>query len=88
MNKKLSIFSLLIITLVFYTLNKKTDKEILKEKHAYHLENSPFKESQFLSKSERKKLKLPPNPYNEMMWDLTLDPSTGRPMPERVTKLQ
>jgi len=31
---------------------------------------------------------LPPNAYNERMWELTLDPSTGRPMPERVLELQ
>lgn len=31
---------------------------------------------------------LPPNAYNERMWELTLDPQTGRPMPERILELQ
>lgn len=89
MKKKLFFYSVIATTVItIFNLNYKNPEEKLKEKHAYFLENSPFKETQFLSKSERKNRKLPPNPYNEMMWDLTLDPNTGRPMPERVLKLQ
>ena len=60
----------------------------LRKKHQYHIENSPFKETNGLTRKERKKLGLPPNAYNEQMWELTLDPNTGRPMPERVLKVQ
>lgn len=31
---------------------------------------------------------LPPNAYNERMWELTIDPQTGRPIPERVLELK
>ncbi len=62
--------------------------ETLREKHANYLANSPFKETQKLSRTERKAMGLPPNAYNEQMWELTMDPSTGRPMPERVMELQ
>ncbi len=62
--------------------------EELRAQHQYHLDNSPFKETVDLSREERKALGLPPNGYNEQMWELTLDPQTGRPMPERVAQVQ
>jgi len=62
--------------------------EELREQHQNHLDNSPFKETVGLSKAERKALGLPPNGYNEQMWELTLDPQTGRPMPERAAQVQ
>lgn len=61
---------------------------IMKEKHAYHLENSPFKYSKYLSKSDRKQLGLPPNAYNEQLWELTLNPNLGRPTPENIFRIQ
>lgn len=66
----------------------KSDAERLRDQHQYFLENSPFKKTKYLSKKERIGLGLPPNAYNEQMWELTMDPNTGRPMPERVDKLQ
>jgi len=60
----------------------------LRTQHQNFLDNSPFKETVNLSKEDRKSLGLPPNGYNEQVWELTLDPKTGRPMPERVAKLQ
>lgn len=66
----------------------KSDSEKLRELHAYHLENHPFKKTMKLSKKERLKLGLPPNAYNEQMWELTMDPRTGRPMPEKSLQLQ
>lgn len=62
--------------------------EKLKAQHQYYLDNSPFAKTRSLVKSERKALGLPPNGYFEQMWDYTLDPNTGRPMPERVLELQ
>jgi hypothetical protein len=59
----------------------------LRHLHQQHLDNSPFKNRKHLSRSDRKALSLPPNGYNEQMWELTLDPKTGRPMPERVNEL-
>ena len=56
-----------------------TKKESPEDLHRYHLENSPFKETSKLSKKERLAEGLPPNKFNEQMYDLTLDPSTGVP---------
>lgn len=76
---------------LFFLINNKEDEsniENLRAKHKLALDNSPFNTTKNLSKEERKAMGLPPNAYNERMWELTLDPSTGRPMPERVLELQ
>lgn len=79
---------------VLFTWNLTTNKtesdalQALKDKHSKFLENSPFTKTKDLSKKERKALGVPPNAYYERMWELTMDPNTGRPMPERVLELQ
>ncbi len=93
MKKKLliasSIATLIILGLVLQTNSKSTNEiDALREKHISFLDNSPFKESQKLSKKDRKANGLPPNSYNEMMWDLTMDPATGKPEKERLFALQ
>ncbi len=84
-----SIFSILIL--------KDTDKSSaitskersqLQKKHLEYLENSPFKETKHLSKKERKELRLPPNKYAEQMWELTMNPATGKPEPKEVERLR
>jgi hypothetical protein len=100
MKKKLVVFtSLLVLTMALILgihLNPKNvsisennlTPEELRAKHASFLENSPYKETQKLSRTERKALGLPPNAYNEQLWELNMDPSTGRPMPERLQVIQ
>ncbi len=90
MKKKLLITLLLTLTvgIVYFTGFHKTKVEKLREKHQSYLDNSPYKETQKLSREDRKAKGLPPNAYNEQLWELTMDPNTGRPMPERVYKLQ
>jgi len=90
MKKKLliSFLFLSVVGIVYFTNFHKSDVEKLREKHQSFLDNSPFKNTQNLSKEERLKLGLPPNAYNEQMWDWTMDPDEGRPTPERVDKLQ
>ena len=60
----------------------------LREKHRHFLRNSPFKETKQLSKKERKSMGIPPNPYNERQWELTMNPNLGLPTPEKAFKLQ
>ncbi|MFQ3350110.1 MAG: hypothetical protein ACI87X_000903, partial [Candidatus Arcticimaribacter sp.] len=48
-----------------------------KELHQHFLENSPFKEDIVLNKKERLAKGLPPNKFNEQIYDLTIDPATG-----------
>ncbi|MEM5566544.1 T9SS type A sorting domain-containing protein [Psychroserpens sp. AS72] len=93
MKKKLlvltSLLALMLVTFLLIKSNSEEDNiEKLREQHLSFLENSPFKETQKLSRKERKAMGLPPNAYNEQLWELTMDPSTGRPMPERLFATQ
>jgi hypothetical protein len=60
----------------------------LREKHAHFLAKSPYKETQRLSRKERKAKGLPPNAYNEQVWELTMNPSLGRPTPELLPQIE
>ena len=87
MKKKLrTLISLLVLISGILYLGKfyKSDIVKLREQHNSFLENSPFKKTQYFSKEKRIAMGLPPNAYYEQMWELTMDPNTGRPMPERV----
>ena len=46
--------------------------------HAKLIENSPFKETLTWDKKKRKQAGLPPNRYFEQMWELSINPSTGK----------
>lgn len=69
------------------TLTKKQAKSARK-KHAKNLANSPYKKSLTLSKKERKALGIPPKKYYEMEWELTMDPLTGKPTPEKLIQVR
>lgn len=94
--KRRIFYILLFLAIIGYILSSSRKKvckvvapeETLKEQHAYHLENSPFKNSKTLSRSERKQLGLPPNAYFEQQWELTINPRLGRPTPETLFRLQ
>tara|TARA_R110001632_G_scaffold111825_3_gene222670 strand:- start:513 stop:3302 length:2790 start_codon:yes stop_codon:yes gene_type:complete len=90
MKKKLLASILLFagIGVIYFTGFYKSETEKLRERHQSFLDNSPFEETKTLSRQERKDKGLPPNAYYEQMWELTLDPRTGRPMPERIERLQ
>ena len=68
--------------------NNKVDYNEIRKIHKENLENSPFKNTKKLSKSKRKDLQLPPNPYNERIWELTMDPVLGRPRTENLYQIQ
>lgn len=92
-NKLLIIASVVLATsIAFFSLSNKSEEENaiakLKQQHEAFLENSPFKETKLMPRAERKALGLPPNAFNEQMWELNMDPQTGRPMPERVFEVQ
>ncbi|MDA9360163.1 Ig-like domain-containing protein [Flavobacteriaceae bacterium] len=65
---------ILLLGIAFFWLSQKDSIEDL---HRYHLENSPFKDIENLSKKERKAIGLPPNKFNEQIYNLTIDPATG-----------
>jgi ribosomal protein S13 len=66
--------------------DKKTKK--LRRAHARFLANSPFKKTLQMSKSQRSDYGLPPNKYLERIWELSIDPATGKTYPEKVNQLQ
>jgi len=80
-----------ISTTTFFKSNSKTvlsKKENLVESYKNYLLNSPFKKTLQLSKEERKALSIPPNKYYEREWELTMNPATGKPEPNKVLELQ
>ncbi|AXG69170.1 hypothetical protein KORDIASMS9_01389 [Kordia sp. SMS9] len=99
MKRKLTIgafASLLFVAVAGYVLMNVSSEEAqekissaeLREKHANFLANSPYKETQKLSRKDRKAKGLPPNAYNEQLWELTMNPSLGRPTPELIPEIQ
>ena len=79
---------LLLISIIAYINLQHNAIETKRDIHQKNLQNSPFKKSHSLTKKERKKLKLPPNKYSEKMWELSMDPSKGRPSYEKLFELQ
>ncbi len=87
------LFLTVSITLSYFYSNKGSNNKEntiteLRKKHKNFLENSPFKETLKLSKTERRALGLPPNKYYERMWELTMNPATGFPEPFKVFETQ
>ena len=56
--------------------------------HSYNLKNSPVKSTYNLTKSERRDIGLPPNKYQEKMWELSMNPMTGKTEIDKLFKLQ
>jgi len=77
----LSTLLIIAITVLTYSCDRKTEIEKSRETHKEFLENSPFAATKNLSKEKRKELRLPPNAYNEHLWELTMNPRLGIPTP-------
>ncbi|MFD0992632.1 PA domain-containing protein [Tenacibaculum geojense] len=90
MNKKLLLLLVLLISgvVVFKSSFQKTGIEKVKEQHAAYLYNHPFNKVTGLSKSERKKLSLPPNQFLEQEYLNEINPYTGETYPAKVQNLQ
>jgi hypothetical protein len=88
MIKKL--FLLATVLIIFTTLlfvinnksNKPTDEKLTVEQqrlhHKKYLAKSPFTNTLAWDKKKRKLNGLPPNRYFEQMWELTINPTTGK----------
>ena len=86
--KYLSLFSILILGIFLIYNYNQVDYDQVRLKHSEFLKNSPFKETKNLPKDQRKKMELPPNAYAERMWELSMNPYTGRTEPEKLFRLQ
>ena len=87
-SKLLIITSLLFVTCLFIFKSQNSKYDFEKKMHLENLSKSPFAKTKKLSKQERKKLELPPNAYNDELWELTMDPVLGRPRTENLFKVQ
>ena len=90
---KKSRLKFLIVFMVFSAIailidGNEINYDEVRKLHKENLEKSPFKKTKKLSKSERKDLQLPPNSYNERIWELTMDPVSGRPTSENLYQIQ
>ena len=74
--------ALLVSGTIFTLLPKKINQEQsiteLRKAHEEFLKNSPFKETMTWDKKKRMLNGLPPNQYFEQMWELSVNPATGR----------
>ena len=77
-NKQITLFSLIFIFIVGLTNYDNLLYNYKKSIHQNNLENSSIKSTYKLTKSERKKINLPPNKYQEKMWQLSMNPMTGK----------
>lgn len=81
-----------VVTIGLFVLDNTNDSDSkisdLRKQHEQFLKNSPFKETLKLSKKERKANGLPPNKYSERIWELTMNPNTGKPEPEKLFEVQ
>ena len=86
---KIAILLSLVLILINSNNNTvETDYNSIRELHKKNLEKSPFKKNKKLTKSQRKELQLPPNAYNDRIWELTMDPVLGRPKTENLFQIQ
>ncbi|WP_103068389.1 fibronectin type III domain-containing protein [Aquimarina sediminis] len=99
---KTTIYSILLsiglITILVFVIDSSKKQHVenvnqteisdLRDQHNSYLKNSPFTETLKLSKSERKAKGLPPNKYFEQMWELTMNPATGKTEPQNIYELQ
>ncbi|SHG78096.1 immunoglobulin-like domain-containing protein [Winogradskyella jejuensis] len=78
----ITVLLLAIGIFTFVSNTQETNLELtIEEQRAAHeaiVANSPFKETLKWDKRKRKKEGLPPNRYFEQMWELTVNPSTGK----------
>ena len=92
LKKKYIIKALTIFLLFGVCLNSIIENDIdydsIRLLHQKNLDESPFNKIKKLDKKERKQLQIPPNAYNERLWELTMDPVLGRPKTENIFIIQ
>ena len=87
-NLKFLILAFTVLLGVYFFSKTPTEPQKLKQKHIEFLANSPFQNSIRKTKQERRKMGLPPDRYYEMQWELTMNPQTGFPTPEKLLEIQ
>jgi len=87
---KLLRFSLFLMILANWSCSSDKNKEIqtIRQLHQQYLAHSPFKQTLMMNKAERKQAGIPPDMYYERQWELTMNPKTGRPTPEKLSAIR
>ncbi|WP_124979347.1 T9SS type A sorting domain-containing protein [Nonlabens xiamenensis] len=80
--------SVLFIGAGFWHCSPDTTMEDAQALHREFVLNSAVHKSLSMSKEERKAHGLPPNAYNERMWELTMNPRLGYPTPFKVQPVE
>ena len=88
MNKKSFYYILSISLIVGFFYFGSTSNQYKRYLHKQNLENSPYKQTKSLEKLDRLNNNLPPNPYFDKIWELTMDPVLGRPKIENLYQIQ
>ncbi|MGY5352390.1 T9SS type A sorting domain-containing protein [Wenyingzhuangia sp. IMCC45533] len=86
MKKRISIFVVLVISLLVFVNYFKKDNA--KESYVALIKNHPIQERLKLSKKERKKLGIPPNRYFDEQYLLEINPNTGKTHPENILEVK
>ncbi|TCI92161.1 fibronectin type III domain-containing protein [Tenacibaculum sp. M341] len=72
----------------YQSIKEKREIEEKRQIHAEFLKNSPYNETLKWDKKTRKLNGLPPNRYFEQMWELTMNPATGKTEDDKLIKLR
>ncbi|WP_411766068.1 fibronectin type III domain-containing protein [Winogradskyella sp. A3E31] len=87
----LVVLTAIIATSIFWMPQQSETNLTIEEQRKAHealLANSPFKETLKWDKKKRKLNGLPPNRYFEQMWELTINPATGKLETEGLTQIR
>ena len=78
----------LVISVIVFSKEEQSEVEKLRTKHAEFFKNHTYNETLNLTRTERKKLGIPPNAYFEQQYLLEMNPATGRAEFEKKFSLQ
>ncbi|MDB4113630.1 T9SS type A sorting domain-containing protein [Flavobacteriaceae bacterium] len=78
LNKQIALFSIIFIFVMGLTNYDNILFSYKRSVHTENLENSSIQSTYSLTKLERRKINLPPNKYQEKMWELSMNPMTGK----------
>jgi hypothetical protein len=87
-NKQITLFSIIFIFVIGLTNYDNILFSYKRSVHTENLENSSIQSTYSLTKLERRKINLPPNKYQEKIWELSMNPLTGKTEIDKLFKTQ
>ena len=77
-NKQITLLSIIFIFVIGLTNYDNILFSYKRSVHTENLKNSSIQSTYSLTKLERRKINLPPNKYQEKIWELSMNPMTGK----------